>query len=29
VPKKGFEPLRAFAHHPLKMARLPDFATSA
>jgi hypothetical protein len=29
VPKKGFEPLRAYAHHPLKMARLPGFATSA
>jgi hypothetical protein len=23
VPKEGFEPSRACAHHPLKMARLP------
>ena len=29
MPKEGFEPSRAYAHHPLKMARLPGFATSA
>ncbi len=29
VPRRRFELLRAFAHHPLKMACLPDSTTSA
>jgi hypothetical protein len=29
VPRRGVEPRRAYAHHPLKMACLPDSTTSA
>jgi hypothetical protein len=29
VPRRRFELLRAYAHHPLKMACLPDSTTSA